>query len=78
MSTHLYEYTHTHHTLMSTSRRLSRFDLEIHKIDHQKCIAVNGNVTTSKRIINHKYAKLIPNLGFEPGVSIPPQGTKTS
>jgi hypothetical protein len=35
MSTYLYQYTHAHPTLMSTYERLSRLDLEIHKVDHQ-------------------------------------------
>jgi hypothetical protein len=34
ISTHpLYEYTHAHHTFMSTFERLGQFDLEIHEID---------------------------------------------
>jgi hypothetical protein len=44
MSTHSYEYTHAHPTPMSTSERLSRLDLEIHKVGHQERIAIDGNV----------------------------------
>jgi hypothetical protein len=36
MSTHPDEYTHVHHTSMSTSERLSQLDLEIYKVDHQE------------------------------------------
>jgi hypothetical protein len=36
MSTHPYEYTHTHPTPMSTSERLSRLDLKIHKVGYQE------------------------------------------
>jgi hypothetical protein len=31
-STYPYKYTHAHPTPMSTSERLDRFDLEIHKV----------------------------------------------
>jgi hypothetical protein len=41
-----YEYTHAHHTLISTSERLSRLDLEIHEVGHQECLAVDGDVTS--------------------------------
>jgi hypothetical protein len=44
MGTHHYEYTHEHPTSMSTSERLNRFDLEIHKVGHQERIAVDENV----------------------------------
>jgi hypothetical protein len=46
MSTHPYEYTNTHPILMSTSERLRRFDLKIHEVGHQECLAVNGNVAS--------------------------------
>jgi hypothetical protein len=32
MSTHFYTYIYTHSNFMSTSERLDRFDLEIHKV----------------------------------------------
>jgi hypothetical protein len=44
MNTHLYEYTHTHHTSMSTSERLSRLDLKIHEVGHQERLAVDEDV----------------------------------
>jgi hypothetical protein len=45
MITHPYEYMYTHPTSMSTSERLGRFDLEIHEVSHQKCLAVvDGDV----------------------------------
>jgi hypothetical protein len=46
MSTHLYEYMHTHSILMITSERLSRLDLEIHEVGHQKRLAVDGDVAS--------------------------------
>jgi hypothetical protein len=46
MSTHSYEHTHTHPTRMSTSERLSRFNLEIHEVGHQERLAVNGDVVS--------------------------------
>jgi hypothetical protein len=36
-----------HPTLMSTSERLSRLDLEIHEVGHQECLAVDGDVTSN-------------------------------
>jgi hypothetical protein len=44
MSTHSYEHTHAHPTLMSTSEKLSWLDLEIHEVDHQECITIDGDV----------------------------------
>jgi hypothetical protein len=57
MSTHHYEYTYEHPTSMSTSERLNRFDLEIHKVGHQERIAVDEDVVSSltEKIISHKY-----------------------
>jgi hypothetical protein len=46
MSTHPYEHMHTHPTPMSTSERLSRFDLEIHEVDHQERLTVNEDVAS--------------------------------
>jgi hypothetical protein len=46
MSTHIYEYTYAHHIPMSTSERLSRIDLEIHKVGHQERLTVDGNVAS--------------------------------
>jgi hypothetical protein len=45
-STHLYEHTHAHPTSMSTSKRLSRLDLEINEVGHQERLTVNGDVTS--------------------------------
>jgi hypothetical protein len=46
MSTHPCEYIHAYPTPMSTSERLSRFDLKIHEVGHQKCSAVDGDVAS--------------------------------
>jgi hypothetical protein len=43
-STHPYEYKHTHPTPMSTSKKLSRFNLEIHKVSHQEHLTVDGDI----------------------------------
>jgi hypothetical protein len=47
MNTHFYEYTYTHPTAMSTFERLSRLDIEIHKIGHQECLAVDRDVVSN-------------------------------
>jgi hypothetical protein len=44
MSTYLYEYTHAHPITMSTSKKLSQFDLKIHEVAHQERIAIDGDV----------------------------------
>jgi hypothetical protein len=44
MITHLYKYIYVHHISMSTFKRLSRFDLEIHKVGHQERIAIDDNI----------------------------------
>jgi hypothetical protein len=46
MSTHPYEHTHSHPTLMSTFERLCRLDLEIHEVGHQEHLIVDGDVTS--------------------------------
>jgi hypothetical protein len=46
MSTYPYEHTHEHLTPMSTFKRLSRFDFEIHEVGYQECIAVDKNVAS--------------------------------
>jgi hypothetical protein len=46
MSTNLYEHTHAHPTTMSTSERLSWFDLQIHKVDHQERFTVDRDVAS--------------------------------
>jgi hypothetical protein len=45
-NTYPYEYTHIHPILMSTSERLSRLDLEIHKVGHQKRLPIDGDVAS--------------------------------
>jgi hypothetical protein len=44
--THSYEHTYAHPISMSTSKRLNRLDLEIHKVDHQERFAVDGDVAS--------------------------------
>jgi hypothetical protein len=55
MSTQPYEYIRTHSTPISTfknptpistSERLSRFDLEIHEVGYQERLIVNGDVAS--------------------------------
>jgi hypothetical protein len=46
ISAHLYKYICTHPTSMSISERLSRFNLEIYKVDHQKRLIVDGDVVS--------------------------------
>jgi hypothetical protein len=46
MSTYPYEHTHTYPTPMSTSERLSQFDLEIYEVGHQEHIIVDGDVAS--------------------------------
>jgi hypothetical protein len=55
MSTYPYEYTHAHPTLMSTSEKLSRFDLKIHEVGHQDRITVDETSALTERIISRKY-----------------------
>jgi hypothetical protein len=38
--------THAHPTHMSTSERLSQFDLEIHEVGHQQHIDVDGDIAS--------------------------------
>jgi hypothetical protein len=45
INTHLYEHIYAHSILMSTSERLSRLDLEIHKVGHKERLTINGNIT---------------------------------
>jgi hypothetical protein len=46
MVTHLYEHTHVHPIPMSTFKRLSQLDLEIHEVGQQERIAVDGNAAS--------------------------------
>jgi hypothetical protein len=38
MITHPYEYVHTYTITMSTSKKLDRLNLKIHKVDHLECL----------------------------------------
>jgi hypothetical protein len=46
MNTHSYKYTYAHPTRMSTSKKLSRLDLEIHKVDHHKRLTIDRVITS--------------------------------
>jgi hypothetical protein len=46
MSIYLYKYIYVYHIFMSTSERLSRFDLKIYDVSHQERIAVDGDITS--------------------------------
>jgi hypothetical protein len=46
MSTHSYERMHVHLTPMSTSERLSQFDLEIYEVGYKERLAANGGVAS--------------------------------
>jgi hypothetical protein len=41
-----YEHTHAHPTPMSASERLNRLDLEIHEVDYQERITVDGDAAS--------------------------------
>jgi hypothetical protein len=44
----LYEHMHIHSISINIYKRLSRFDLKIHEIDHQKYLPVNELVSPLK------------------------------
>jgi hypothetical protein len=46
MATHHYEHMYAHSTPMSTSKRLSRLNLDIHEVDHQECLTVDRDITS--------------------------------
>jgi hypothetical protein len=46
MNIHLYEYTHIHSTSMNTFKRLSRFDIEIHKVSYSEYLAIDDDVAS--------------------------------
>jgi hypothetical protein len=46
MSTHPYEYTYAHPTLMSTSERLSWFNFKIHEVSYQERLVVDEDVAS--------------------------------
>jgi hypothetical protein len=54
MSTYSYEYTYMHHIPMDIFKRLSRLDLEIHKVDQQKYLAIDGASSSTEKIISCK------------------------
>jgi hypothetical protein len=45
-STQPYKHMHAHPTSMSTSERLSWFDLKIHEIDYQECLTIDEYVVS--------------------------------
>jgi hypothetical protein len=55
------EHMHTHPTHMSTSEKLDRLDPEIHKIDHQDYLTIDGTSPPTKKIISIN-ATFIQNL----------------
>jgi hypothetical protein len=44
--THPYKHMHAHPIPISTFKRLSRLDLKIHEVGHQKRLTVDGDVTS--------------------------------
>jgi hypothetical protein len=46
MSTHPYKHMHAQPISMSTFERLSRLDLEIYEVGHQKRLTVDGDVAS--------------------------------
>jgi hypothetical protein len=46
MNTHSYKYMYAHPNHMSISKKLSRFNLEIYEIGHQKHLTVNRNIAS--------------------------------
>jgi hypothetical protein len=49
MSIYSYEHTYAHLIFMNTFKRLSRFDFEIHKVGHQKRLAIDGHHLSFKK-----------------------------
>jgi hypothetical protein len=43
ITTPSYEHMYAYATLMSTSKILSRLDLEIYEVSHQKCLTIDGD-----------------------------------
>jgi hypothetical protein len=46
ISTHFYEYTYLHPNPISTSKRLNRFNVEIHKINQQERLIIDEDITS--------------------------------
>jgi hypothetical protein len=55
MSIHPYEYIRIYLITMNISERLSRLDLEIYEVNHQKYITVDGTSPPTEKIISRKY-----------------------
>jgi hypothetical protein len=49
MSTHSYEYMYVYLILIIIFKRLSRFDLEIYKVDHQERLTIDGDIISHKK-----------------------------
>jgi hypothetical protein len=49
INTYPYKHMYIHSTLMSTSERLSRLDLEIYEVGNQERIAINGDIISTKK-----------------------------
>jgi hypothetical protein len=49
MSTHPYKHAYAHTITMIIFERLSWLNLDIHKVGHQKCLTVNGYVTSHEK-----------------------------
>jgi hypothetical protein len=46
MNTHSYKYMYVHPISMVTFERLGRLDFKIHEVDHQGCLAIDGDVAS--------------------------------
>jgi hypothetical protein len=46
MSIYSYEHTYAHLIFINTFKRLSRFNFEIHKVGHQKCLTIDGDTVS--------------------------------
>jgi hypothetical protein len=46
ISTQPYEHMHAYPTSMSTSKKLSQFDLKIHEVSHQERLPVDGDIAS--------------------------------
>jgi hypothetical protein len=46
MNIHLYKYMYIHLIPMSSSKRLSWFNLKIHEVGHQKRLTIDGDNTS--------------------------------
>jgi hypothetical protein len=46
LETHHAQHTYAHTTSMSTFKKLSQLDLEIHEVGHQEHLTIDGDVTS--------------------------------